>query len=224
MGKGKEVFRILIVEDEKPISDLILLSLKSAGYDCETAYDGMVASDMLIEKRYDLVLLDIMLPEVNGYELLEFIKPMNMPVIFITAKGKLEDRVKGLKLGADDYIVKPFEIDELLARVESVLRRCNKGIDVITYDDVVIYVKGHIVKKGDKVISLTDKEFKLLVVFIQNKNIAMYRDEIYERVWEGEYKDDSRTVDLHIQRLRKKMGWEKKIVSIHRIGYMLEEV
>lgn len=222
--EGNDVFKILIVEDEKPISDLIYLSLKSVGYECETAFDGMVASDMLLEKRYDLILLDIMLPEVNGYELMEFIKPMDMPVIFITAKGKLEDRVKGLKLGADDYIVKPFEIDELLARVESVLRRCNKGLDMITYEDVEIYVKAHQVKKVDKVIPLTEKEFKLLLLFIQNKNIALYRDEIYERVWEGEYKGDSRTIDLHIQRLRKKMGWEKKIVSIHRIGYMLEEV
>lgn len=217
------MIKILIVEDEKPISNLIFLSLSSAGYECETAYDGMEASDKLLDKRYDLILLDIMLPKVNGYEVLEFVKPMDIPVIIISAKGKLEDRIKGLKLGADDYLTKPFEILELLARVESVLRRCHKSSDIIEYEDVSINLKGHLVKKADEVINLTEKEFNLLVLFIQNKNVALYREQIYERVWEGEYKGDTRTVDLHIQRLRKKMGWEKKIISIHKIGYMLEE-
>lgn len=217
------MIKILIVEDEKSISDLIVLSLCSAGYECDTAYDGMEASDKLVENIYDLVLLDIMLPQVDGYELLEFIKPMNIPVIFISAKGKLEDKVKGLKLGADDYLVKPFEVLELLARVESVLRRYHKMSEFIEYEDIIIDTKAHSVKKDNKQIVLTEKEYKLLVFFIENKNIALFREQIYERVWEGEYKDDTRTVDLHIQRLRKKMGWEKKIISVHKVGYRLEE-
>lgn len=217
------MIKILIVEDEKPISDLIVLSLCSSGYECDTAYDGMEASDKLVENIYDLVLLDIMLPQVDGYELMEFIKPMDIPVIFISAKGKLEDKVKGLKLGADDYLVKPFEVLELLARVESVLRRYHKMSENLEYEDVIIDTKAHSIKKGGKPITLTEKEYKLLVFFIENKNIALFREQIYERVWDGEYKDDTRTVDLHIQRLRKKMGWEKKIVSVHKIGYRLEE-
>ena len=183
----------------------------------------MEASDKLVENIYDLVLLDIMLPQVDGYELLEFIKPMNIPVIFISAKGKLEDKVKGLKLGADDYLVKPFEVLELLARVESVLRRYHKMSEYIEYEDIIIDTKAHSVKKDNKQIILTEKEYKLRVFFIENKNIALFREQIYERVSEGEYKDDTRTVDLHIQRLRKKMGWEKKIISVHKVGYRLEE-
>lgn len=130
--------KILIVEDEKPIADLMRISLRTSGYECEVAYDGMEASDRLLEKRYDLVLLDIMLPKVDGYELINFIKPMEIPVIFVSAKGKVEDRVKGLKTGADDYITKPFEVIELVARVDSVLRRYHKTLDIIEYEDLVI--------------------------------------------------------------------------------------
>ena len=129
--------KILIVEDEKPINDLIEMNLSEAGYECTCAYDGMTAANILETERFDLVLLDIMLPEVDGYELLEYIKPMEIPVIFLTAKGSVADRVKGLRLGADDYLVKPFEIVELLARVESILRRAGKTQTEIVVDDVV---------------------------------------------------------------------------------------
>ncbi|WP_041701413.1 response regulator transcription factor [Gottschalkia acidurici] len=213
---------ILIVEDEKPISDLIALSLSSSGYICDMAYDGMEASDKLLEKRYDLILLDIMLPEVDGYELIEFIKHMDIPVIFLSAKGRLEDKIKGFKLGADDYLTKPFEVLELLARVEAVLRRFHKVSNKVEFEDVIVDTKAHMIKKGQKEIILTEKEYRLLIFFIENKNMAMFREQIYERVWEGEYQENSRTVDLHIQRLRKKMGWEKKIVSVHKVGYRLE--
>lgn len=216
------MYKILIVEDEKPIADLIMISLRTSGYECETAYDGMQASDKLLEKRYDLIILDIMLPKVDGYELMNFIKPMRIPVVFVSAKGKVEDRVKGLKIGADDYITKPFEVIELLARVESVLRRYHKTNDVIKYEDLVIDQKAHVVEKGGEEVYLTAKEYQLLLFFIENNNIALFRDQIYERVWEGELKDNSRTVDLHIQRLRKKLSWEKKIVSIPKVGYRLE--
>ena len=214
--------RILVVEDEKSINDLIEMNLTEAGYICECAYDGLQAADILERESFDLVLLDIMLPEVNGYELLDFIKPMGIPVIFITAKGSMEDKVRGLRLGADDYLVKPFEIVELLARVEAVLRRAGKTQYEIEVDDLTIDTRSHTVMRGSKPIQLTAKEFELLLLFIQNKNIALFRETIYERIWGGEYMGDSRTVDLHVQRLRKKLHWEDKLKAIYKVGYRLE--
>ena len=214
--------KILIVEDEKPISKLIEMSLTSAGYACTCVYDGMAAADLLEEHRYDLVLLDIMLPGASGYEPMDYIRPMDIPVIFLTAKTSVADRVKGLRLGADDYLGKPFEIIELLARVESVLRRYHKTEEVLEAGDLVIDVVSRVVKKNGEVVNLTKKEFDLLVMFVQNRNIALFREKIYEHVWESEYTGDSRTVDLHVQRLRRKVGWEDKIKPVYKVGYRLE--
>ena len=214
--------KILIVEDEKPISKLIEMSLTSAGYACTCVYDGMAAADLLEEHRYDLVLLDIMLPGASGYELMDYIRPMDIPVIFLTAKTSVADRVKGLRLGADDYLGKPIEIIELLARVESVLRRYHKTEEVLEAGDLVIDVVSRVVKKNGEVVNLTKKEFDLLVMFVQNRNIALFREKIYEHVWESEYTGDSRTVDLHVQRLRRKVGWEDKIKPVYKVGYRLE--
>lgn len=217
------MIKILIVEDERPIADLIQMNLEGTGYTCECVYNGMDAANLLEKQNYDLVLLDIMLPEVSGYELLEYIKPMEIPVIFITAKGSIEDRVKGLKLGADDYLVKPFEIVELLARVETVLRRSGKTQTLITCDDVTIDTLSRTVKSGKREISLTMKEYELLLLFVRNRNIALFRESLYERVWESNYMGDSRTVDLHVQRLRKKLHWEQKIRAVYKVGYRLED-
>jgi len=214
--------KILIVEDEKPINDLIEMNLTEAGYACTCAFDGMEAADILEKERFDLVLLDIMLPRVDGYELLEYIKPMEMPVIFLTAKGSVADKVKGLKLGADDYLVKPFEIVELLARVETILRRAGKTQTELVVDDLIIDTRSRSVRRGSREISLTMKEYELLLLFVRNRNIALFRETLYERVWEGDYMGDSRTVDLHVQRLRKKLRWEDKIKAIYKVGYRLE--
>lgn len=214
--------KILIVEDEKPINDLIEMNLTEAGYQCTCAYDGIEAADILEKERFDLVLLDIMLPGANGYELLDYIKPMEIPVIFLTAKGTVEDKVKGLKLGADDYLVKPFEIVELLARVESVLRRAGKTQTEIQVTDITIDTRSRTVRRGNKEIPLTMKEYELLLLFARNRNIALFRETLYERVWESDYMGDSRTVDLHVQRLRKKLHWEDKIKAIYKVGYRLE--
>lgn len=216
------MIKILIVEDEEPISDLIRMNLVKAGYHCECAFDGNAAADILSQERFDLVLLDIMLPGINGYELLDYTKVLDMPVIFITAMGELDDRVKGLKAGADDYITKPFEIVELLARVETVLRRCHKADDKISILDVEIDIPSRVVMKNGKQIMLTLKEFELLLLFVRNKNIALYRETIYENVWESSYLGDSRTVDLHVQRLRKKLEWEEVIKAVYKVGYRLE--
>ena len=216
------MIKILVVEDEKAINDLIEMNLSEAGYSCRCAYDGMEAANILETERFDLILLDIMLPEVNGYELMEYIKPLDMPVIFITAKGSVEDRVKGLRLGADDYLVKPFEIVELLARVETVLRRAGKAMTEIVIDNVSIDTRSRTVRLSGREIQLTNKEYELLLLFAQNRNIALFRESLYERVWGSDYMGDSRTVDLHVQRLRKKLHWEEKIKAIYKVGYRLE--
>lgn len=216
------MIRILIVEDEEPISDLIRMNLVKAGYHCKCAFDGNTAADILSQESFDLVLLDIMLPGINGWELLDYIKTLEMPVIFITAMGELDDRVKGLKSGVDDYITKPFEIVELLARVETVLRRYNKADNKINILDVEIDIPSRVVMKNGKQIMLTLKEFELLLLFVRNKNIALYRETIYENVWESSYLGDSRTVDLHVQRLRKKLEWEDVIKAVYKVGYRLE--
>ncbi len=216
------MIRILIVEDEKPIANLIDWNLTSCGYACQKAYDGLTAADLILENTYDLVLLDIMLPGIDGYSLLEQIKPTGTPVIFLTAKGSVADRVQGLRAGADDYLTKPFEVVELLARVESVLRRVGKSNNRIQIGDVVIDQTSMQVTKGGIPVPLTKKEFELLLLFARNQNIALFRQTIYERVWESDYLGDSRTVDLHVQRLRKKLGWQDKLVAVYKVGYRLE--
>lgn len=213
--------RILVVEDEEPIANLIRMNLVKNGYQCDCAYDGLEGADRLEKGHYDLCLLDVMLPKVNGYELLEYAKQFGIPVIFLTAMGTTADKVKGLKAGADDYIAKPFEVVELLARIESVLRRFHKTDQTIEVLDVVIDIPSRTVTKGGREISLTLKEFELLLLFAQNPNIALYRETIYEQVWQSSYMGDSRTVDLHVQRLRRKLGWENQIEAVYKIGYRL---
>lgn len=213
---------IMIVEDEKPISNLIALSLKKAGYHCECAYDGLEALDMLESYYPDLILLDIMLPGADGFEILEYVKPLEIPVIFLTARGELSDRVHGLRYGAEDYIVKPFEIMELLARIEVVLRRYKKLDRIIKILGLEIDTDSRVVKKGNEEISLTKKEYDILLLFARNPGNVLCRETIYERVWGGDYIAGSRTVDLHVQRVRKKAGWEKFLVSVPKMGYRLE--
>lgn len=216
------MIKILIVEDEKPISDLIKMSLLGEGYQCTCVYDGQAAADIIENETFDLILLDIMLPKIDGYELLEYIKLYRMPVIFITAKTEVNDKVKGLRAGAEDYISKPFEIIELLARVETVLRRYNKAVNIIAFDDIRIDTASRIVTKGGEPVNLTAKEFDLLLYLYQNKNKALYRTQIYAGVWGSDYLGASRTVDLHIQRLRKKLSLKKVLVPVYKIGYRLE--
>lgn len=219
---GDEMIKILIVEDEEPINNLIRMNLTKAGYQCKCAFDGQEAADMMAAEKFDLFLLDIMLPKINGYELLEYAQTLNTPVIFITAMGTVENKVKGLKKGADDYISKPFEIVELLARVETVLRRYNKAEKIIKILDIEVDTESRTVMQNGQQVILTLKEFELLLLFIRNKNIALYRDVIYESVWEGEDMGESRTVDLHVQRLKRKLHWENKIVAVYKVGYRLE--
>ena len=217
------MLRILIAEDEEPIANLIKMNLRRAGYECVWAPDGEKAADLMEEQHFDLVLLDIMLPGINGYELLDYAKTLELPVIFLTALGSTENKVKGLRLGADDYLPKPFEIVELLARVEAVLRRYNKTESKLKVFDVEIDTASRSVSRAGEEIALTMKEFDLLLLLARNLNSALYRETIYETVWGGEYMGQSRTVDLHIQRLKKKLGWDKEITAVYKVGYRLEE-
>ncbi len=216
------MIRICIIEDEKPIANLIRMSLSRNGYLCTCIHDGSEAADVLERESFDLVLLDIMLPGMDGYTLLEYIKTLEIPVIFITAKNAVTDRVKGLRMGAEDYIVKPFEIIELIARVEVVLRRYHKLDEVLQVAGLTIDTVSMTVTRDGLPVSLTNKEYDLLLLFARNPNIALYRETIYERVWGGEYTFGSRTVDLHVQRLRKKAGLEQQLRAIPKVGYRLE--
>ncbi len=215
--------KVLIVEDDEAIANLIKINLAAAGYDCTCAFDGKEGADCIEKENFDLILLDIMLPGIDGYELLEYVKPIGTPVIFLTAKGRVEERIKGLKLGADDYIVKPFQVGELLARVEALLRRCRKGDKRLFFHDVEIALDSRTVTKGGVLVELTVKEFDLLAELIRNKNIALYRDRLYEKVWGEPYMGNTRTLDSHIQRLRRKLEWEDDIKTVFRIGYRLED-
>lgn len=216
------MIKILIVDDEKPICDLIDMNLSSAGYYCKSVQDGLEAIDCIEKEKFDLILLDIMLPGADGYDIMEYIKPLQIPVIFITAKDGVKDKVRGLKLGAEDYLAKPFDVVELLARVEVVLRRFQKTASLLRAGDVAIDTEAHKVTKAGKPIVLTNKEYDLLTLFIQNKNIALFKEKLYEKVWGDEYIADSRTLELHVQRLRRKVGWEKNLVAVYKVGYRLE--
>lgn len=211
--------RILVIEDEKSIADMVKLCLSKNGYICDTANDGMTASKIIEEKRYDLVLLDIMLPDIDGYHLIDYIKLYEIPVIFVTAKTSVADRVKGLKLGAEDYIPKPFDLEELLARVEVVLRRYHKTENILQVGSIKIDTVSRTVSVGGEIVPLPAKEYDLLLFLVRNKNIALYRETIYEQVWEEPYFGNTRTIDLHIQRLKKKLDLGDAIEAIYKVGY-----
>lgn len=217
------MIRILIVEDERAISDLVKLNLSKVGYQCICAYDGLEAADLLEEQNFDLIILDVMLPKINGYELMEYIRPLQIPVIFLTAKATLDDRMKGLTSGAEDYMVKPFEVVELLARVNIVLRRYHKSESQLRFGDLVVDVENQTVTKAGSEVELTPKELELLVFLMRNRNITLFREKIYEEIWGTEYSVESRTLDLHVQRLRKKLNMGDALKTVFKVGYRLED-
>lgn len=213
---------ILVVEDDVNISDILKITLSDAGHKCMQAFDGEQAANYIEEKDYDLIILDIMLPIYDGYTLLDYIKPTGMPVIFLTAKASVSDKVKGLKMGADDYLVKPFEPEELLARVEAVLRRSGKMQTVLQAHNVIVDLEAHTVTQSGEKIFLTTHEYDLLCVFMKNQGVALYRNALFEQVWQKDSEDGGRTLDIHVMRLRKKLGWQNEITTVYKIGYLLE--
>ena len=214
--------KILAVDDERAIAELLRLSLTQAGYECVCAYDGVEAANRIEKESFDLILLDIMLPVIDGFELMDYIRSTGIPVIFLTAKNAVSDRVKGLRMGAEDYMVKPFDIQELLARVEGVLRRHGKLQTVLTVGDLTINTLSMQVTRGGEEIILTRKEYELLLLFARNVGVVLSKTTIYERVWGGEYPDNTRTVELHIQRMKKKLGWDDRLKPVYGMGYRLE--
>lgn len=213
--------QILIVEDDASISNLIRSTLQNEGYACTCAMDGKVGADLMDSGHFDLILLDLMLPEISGYDLLEYIRPTGTPIIIISAMGQVQDRIRGLRMGADDYLVKPFQVGELVARVESVLRRTGRAERILRLGDVSIDLEAHRVEKAGQDVVLTVKEFDLLAVLMQHRNVALTRCYLYETVWGEEYMGETRTLDSHIQRLRKKLDWNDAIQTVFRIGYRL---
>ncbi len=216
------MIEILIVEDEKPISELLRLSLQKAGYHCTCVYDGIAAGEFLEVNTYDLVLLDVMLPGVSGFELMDYIRTLEVPTIFITAKNDIADRVRGLKMGAEDYIVKPFAVLELLARVEGVLRRHGKLQSLLQVGDIQINTLAMTISRSGTEIPLTRKEYDIALLFARNPGIVLHKSTIYQQVWGGEYPDSTRTVELHVQRMKKKLGWEHRLRPVYAMGYRLE--
>ena len=221
------MIQILIVEDEKPISNLIRMSLTRAGYSCTCVYDGNAAADLLEEKPFDLILLDVMLPGVDGFELMDYIRPLGIPVIFITAKNSVTDRVKGLRMGADDYIVKPLEMPEVIARVRAVFRRMapDDAPEKLSFDNLVIDKQAYdLVIKGKRV-DAPPKEIELLYFLASSPNRVFTRAQLLDDVWGFDYFGDTRTVDVHVKRLREKLEgvsdkWELK--TVWGVGYKFE--
>ena len=215
--------RILIVEDERNLARFVSLELQHEGYDVVTADNGREGLEMALEKDFDLILLDLMLPEMDGFEVTRRLQQeKDTYIMMMTARDSIMDIVAGLDRGADDYIVKPFEIMELLARIEVVLRRYHKLDRIINILGLEIDTDAMCVKKEGKEINLTKKEYDTLLLFARNPGNVLFREIIYERVWGGDYIAGSRTVDLHVQRVRKKVGWEDFLITVPKMGYRLE--
>lgn len=213
---------VLIVDDEKAIADLIEMTLEPFGYQCTQAHSGEEAADWIERQHFDLILLDVMLPGVDGFTLMDYIAPTGTPVIFITARTAVEDRVRGLRAGAYDYIVKPFAPEELLARVDGLMRHTGRRQTLRVWG-IEIQPESRTVTRDGTEIRLKPKEYDLLMVLVYNQGIALYRDVLLERVWGLDCDVAPRTLDIHISRLRKKLGWSSQLRAVPKIGYLLEE-
>ena len=212
---------ILIVEDDENINLLIKKNLELVGHTCSSVFDGESALDKIEEQDFDMIILDIMLPKVDGFQVIQKLTK-DIPVIFLTAKGTVFDRVKGLQLGADDYIVKPFDMLELQVRVETVLRRVQKVEGAFELGDVKVDLSARLVYYKDKLVDFAPQEFLLIEALIRNRNIALSRERLLEIAWGYDFYGDTRTIDVHIHNIRKKLRWEKVIKTVYKLGYRLE--
>lgn len=220
--------RILVADDERSLADVITKRLKKEGYAVDTVYDGSSVLDYLEATAYDLAILDVMMPGMDGFEALRRYRSGggDAPVIFLTAKDALSDRIQGLDEGADDYLVKPFSFDELLARIRSVLRRAggNKRSNILSVDDLVLDLSTGIVKRGERIIELSAKEYALLKYMMSNEGIILSREMLLNHVWDYSYEGQSNMVDVYIRYLRKKIDAESERPLIHTYrgrGYMI---
>lgn len=215
--------RILVVEDDFMISDLIAMNLQVAGYEFTQAFDGLEALHAVRNQVYDLALLDVMLPEIDGFELISSVRERGIPAIFVSARTNAEDRIKGLKLGAEDYIIKPFDIMELLVRIEKVLERTHIRRSVYTIFEVTIDEESHTVTVNGAHVEMKPMEFALMTMLAKHQGMAFSREQLLHEVWGDDYFGETRTVDVHIAALRKKLNWTDAIQTVHRIGYRLRK-
>lgn len=218
----EQPIRILIVEDDPNIAKMIAATLAIGGYDSAICANGREAVERAAAEAFDLMLLDVMLPDMDGFTVIQHIRSDRLPVIFLTAMQDVADKVRGLKLGAEDYIVKPFEAVELLARVEVVLRRGRRQQERLVFRDIEVAVEEHVVRRGGMPIALTPKEFDLLVFFLRHPDIALTRERLLAAVWGYGFAGETRTVDIHVQQLRKKLGLQGVLTTIPKLGYRLE--
>lgn len=217
----KALAHIGVVEDDPAIARMIEATLMVAGHTCAVCGDGLQAPGWIAAGRFDLVLLDVMLPGIDGFEVMRRVQDTGLPVIFLTAMQDVSDKVTGLRLGAEDYIVKPFEAVELLARIDVVLRRFHKTQSRFVYGDIAIDTDRHTVLRAGEDVGLTPKEFDLLAFFIRHTDVALTRERLLAGVWGETFMGESRTVDIHVQQLRKKLGLSEDLVTIPRLGYRL---
>lgn len=213
--------RILIVEDDFAISELVMMNLSIAGYECDAAYDGAEALKAIEQQEYDLALLDVMLPERDGFELMSYMQIHAIPVIYVSAKADVTDRIKGLRLGAEDYITKPFDIVELQLRVEKVLSRGHHHPKAYTVAGVLIDEEKRTASNNNQYIDLTPKEFMLMMTLVKHPGVAFSREQLLRDVWGDEFFGETRTVDVHIAALRKKLHWQDVIQTVQSFGYRL---
>uniref|UniRef100_UPI0040574C8C response regulator transcription factor n=1 Tax=Agathobacter sp. TaxID=2021311 RepID=UPI0040574C8C len=218
---SNNMHRILIVEDDENTAKYIQTCLSMGQYESEICNDGYAAINLLSEQFFDLILLDVMLPGIDGFEIQERIKTKNIPIIFLTAMQDVTDKVRGLKAGAEDYIVKPFEVMELLARIEVVLRRCHRTDNQLTYGNIEIDADKHIVTMNGQIVTVSPKEFEVLCYFIKHQDIVISRERLLADLWNINYQGETRTVDTHVQQIRRKMELKDKLLTIPKYGYKL---
>lgn len=221
MSMSNNIHRILIVEDDENTAKYIQTCLSMGQYESKICNDGYAAINLLSEQIFDLILLDVMLPGIDGFEIQERIKVKNIPIIFLTAMQDVTDKVRGLKAGAEDYIVKPFEVMELLARIEVVLRRCHKTGNQLTYGNIEIDADKHIVTVNGQMVTVSPKEFEVLCYFIKHQDIVISRERLLADLWDINYQGETRTVDTHVQQVRRKMELKDKLLTIPKYGYKL---
>lgn len=220
--------KILIVDDEKNITDVLSYALKKEEYIVEKAYDGQEAINKIESFKPQVVLLDLMLPVLNGYDVCRMIQNKNIGIIMLTAKNDIVDKILGLELGADDYLTKPFDVREVSARVKSLIRRINNNTEESTKEEDSIVINNFKIDKEKRIVSINDEiieftaiEFDLLYYLLLNKNRVYSRNQLLDIIWGIEYVGTTRTVDTHIQRIRKKLGqdYENLIQTVHGVGY-----